>query len=211
MKKKILMTCLMVMLFTLALALFTSASTFIYKDAQGNEVYRYETEAETVAYVESSSNKTKACEHLKSKEGEFARADANGVPLTWYITDTTTDEQGNTVYTVACVPTLQTEGYDSYAGVVDSNGRLSYKSPVTNFNIVSIAFPNDANIKTLASDFGGYGKRANTRILYCYFPNTITTLPQGVFQETPVQYVEFDPTAPLTEIPKKDCTRSVFA
>ena len=45
MKKRVLLTALMVMLFTLALALCTGAATFIYNDAQGNEVYRYETEA----------------------------------------------------------------------------------------------------------------------------------------------------------------------
>lgn len=203
MKKRVLLTALMVMLFTLALALCTGAATFIYNDAQGNEVYRYETEAETATYVESSSTKTQACEHLKSKSGNFARKDENGVSLTWYITASTTDAQGNTVYTVACIPTLQTEGYDTYAASVDSNGKLSYKSPVTNFNIVSIDFPNDKNIKTFSSGFGGYGKRSQTRILYCYYPNTITTLPEGLFQETPVQYVEFDPSAPLSVVPKK--------
>lgn len=203
MKKRILLTLIMVITLALVFVISASAATFIYNDAQGNEVYRYETEAETATYVESSSTKTQACEHLKSKSGEFARKDENGVSLTWYITATTTDADGSTVYTVACVPTLQTEGYDTYAASVDSSGKLSYKSPVTNFNIVSIDFPNDANIKTFSSGFGGYAKRSQTRILYCYYPDTITTLPEGVFQETPVQYVEFDPSAPLTAIPKK--------
>ncbi|MBQ3589094.1 MAG: hypothetical protein II980_01455, partial [Clostridia bacterium] len=84
MKKRILLTLIMVITLALVFVISASAATFIYNDAQGNEVYRYETEAETATYVESSSTKTQACEHLKSKSGEFARKDENGVSLTWY-------------------------------------------------------------------------------------------------------------------------------
>lgn len=203
MKKRILLTLIMVITLALVFVISASAATYIYKDAQGNEVYRYVTEVETANYVDNSSNKTADCDVLKSKSGEFARYDENGNSLTWYITATTTDADGSTVYTVACVPTLQTQGYDSYAATVNGEGVLSFVSPVTNFNIVSIDFPNKSNIKTISSAFGGYGKRASARILYCYFPNTITSLPDGVFQEAPVQYIEFDPTAPLEKVPHK--------
>ena len=96
MKKRILLTLIMVITLALVFVISASAATYIYKDAQGNEVYRYVTEVETAKYVDNASNKTADCDVLKSKSGEFARADANGNSLTWYITATTTDAEGNT-------------------------------------------------------------------------------------------------------------------
>ncbi len=50
---------------------------------------------------------------------------------------------------------------------------------------------------------GGYQTRGSARILFCYFPNTLTSLDNGFFQETPVQYVEFADNTQLTSIEYK--------
>ncbi len=189
----------MLVLFACMLAISVSAST-IYKDENGNELFSYELENVTKATIEQG---TVTYDVISTFKGEFAKVDENGTPLTWYITATNTVD-GNTVYTVASLPTVQTEGYDSYAGTINNNGAFNYYGSVNRRNVVSTNFPDNAGILSFGfGAFGGYGSRSQNRLLFCYMPNTITVLDGSIFQETPVLVVEMDDETPIKEIPYK--------
>lgn len=197
MKKRILLTLIMVFAFCLAFAVATSAST-IYKDASGEVIFSYETKNVTTTPSEGGNTTITV---IYETSGEFAKTDANGVHLTWYITATTT-ENDNTVHTVACVPTVQTQGYDSYAGTLNNSGAYNYS--VNKKKVVSASFPDNAGILTFGfGAYGGYNSRSQNNILFCYLPNTITSLDESMFQETPILTVELDDETPMTAMPAK--------
>lgn len=197
MKKRILLTLIMVLALAFVLVTYVSAST-IYKDQNGQVVFSYETK--TVSHA-TSSDGTQSFEVIDTTSGEFAKTDANGVHLTWYITQTTT-ENGNTVHTVVCIPTLQAQGYDTCAGTLNSSGAYSYS--INKKKVVSASFPDNAGIKTFAfGAYGGHGTRSQNNILFCYLPNTITELDESMFQETPILTAELDFEAPMKSFPKK--------
>ena len=200
--KKFLLAVFTAVILLCVFTIGVSAATHVYNDENGNEIYRYEAVSEKITIVDGGGNVTHNTERLGQKSGGFPKTDANGNALTWYVSAETKDSSGNVTYTVKCLPTLQTEGYDSYAATVDANGNLSYKSPVTNKNVVSVNFPNDKNICKVPC-IGGYGSRGSSRILFCYFPNTITAVDNGIFQETPVQYIEFADGAPIKSLEYK--------
>ena len=188
MKKKILLISLMVMLLVCLFAISVSAAT-IYKDAQGNELFRY---------VDANADYD-----FDSYSGSFPKTDSQGNELTWYIT-ATTEESGNTVHTVASLKTL------GEAGNINASGVYSFTSPVTRKNVVSLNFPDNAGIKKLPSEtHGGNDTRKNgtaanlyNTILFAYYPNTLTELPYNPFQETSVIVVELDDEMPITSIPQ---------
>ncbi len=182
MKKRLLLLTVLVVALVALLAISASAAT-IYKDAEGNTLYSYDYDTSTFL--------------ISNKQGVgFAKADAQGNALTWYITATAT-EGSDTVYTVASLITL------GEAGSINSNGAYTFTSPVTNKNTVSVNFPDNAGIKSWGfNSFGGYNSRANNRILFVYCPNTLTTFANNPFQETPVIVVELDDETPITQIPQ---------
>ena len=186
MKKKILLTLLIVSALACLFTISISAAT-IYNDAEGNELYSYD--YDTSSYI------------ISNKQGDgFAKTDSDGNALTWYITATETDANGNTVHTVASLKTL------GEAGNINANGAYSFTSPVTNKNTVSVNFPDDSGIKTWAfKSFGGFGTRAKNNILFVYCPNTLTAFENNPFQETPVMVVEIDDETPITSIPQNFC------
>lgn len=199
MKRKLLFVSLMLALFACMLAVSVSAST-IYKDVDGNELFSYE--SESIKNITSEQG-TVTYDVISTFKGELAKVDENGTPLTWYITSTNTVD-GNTVYTVASLPTVQAEGYDSYAGTVNSSGAFNYVGTINKRNVVSANFPDNAGILSFGfGAFGGYGSRSQNRLLFCYMPNTITVLDGSIFQETPVLFVEMDDETPIKEIPYK--------
>ena len=200
--KKLLLAIFTAVILIGVLTIGVSAATHVYNDENGNEIYRYEAVSEQVSIVDGGGTVKHNTERLGQKSGGFSKTDANGNALTWYVSSETKDASGNVTYTVKCLPTLQTEGYDSYAATVNANGNLSYVSPVTNKNVVSVNFPNDKNICKVPC-IGGYGSRGSSRILFCYFPNTIASVDNGIFQETPVQYIEFADNAPITSLEYK--------
>ena len=189
MKKKVLLVSLMVMLFVCLFVISASAAT-IYKDAEGNELFRY---------VDDNSDYD-----FDSYSGSFPKTDASGNELTWYITATTT-EGSDTVHTVASLKTL------GEAGSINSSGAYSFTSPVTNKNVVSVNFPDNEGIKTFAfKSFGGNGTRSKgtvanlyNSILFAYCPNTLTGFEGDTFQETSAIVVELDDETPITSITYK--------
>ena len=191
MKKKLLLMLSMVFAFALVLAFSVSAS-YIYKDTNGTQIF---------SFVDETNDMV-----IDSYTGEFAKTDANNVPLTWYITKTETSGS-DTIFTVDCLPTLPTEGYECSAGTINASGAYSFASPVTNKNAVSINFPDNQGIKSWAfNSFGGFGSRKNlyttNSILFVYCPNTMTTFANNPFQETNVLVVELDDETPIKEIPQ---------
>ncbi len=181
MKKKLLLAIAMIAMLVCILAISVSAAT-LYKDADGNTLF---------SYVDENNDYD-----FDSYEGSFPKTDSEGNALTWYITATAT-EGSDTVHTVASLKTL------GEAGNINGNGAYSFTSPVTNKNTVSVNFPDNAGIKTLAfKSFGGYGSRANNNILFVYCPNTLTAFENNPFQETQAIVVELDDETPITSIPQ---------
>ena len=198
--KKLLKIALLVTVFACIFALCASAST-IYKDKNGNEIFRYETTSVTITPSEGGNA---TFDVISSYTGQFPKFDENGVHLTWYYTAKTTSGD-DTVFTVEALPTLPTEGYEKSAGKVDaSNGKFSYISPVTQKNVVSANFPDNSGILTFAfNSFGGYNSRSSNNILFCYMPNTMKSLDESLFQETPIIVAELDDEMPITIFPAK--------
>ena len=182
MKKKILFAVL-VCIVACCFAICISAST-VYLDISGKEMFRYDTDSNGVVTTTS---------------GEFPKVDKSNKELTWYITGTKT-ENGNTVHTVASAYSLD----ENFATL--ENGVYTYVG-TTKDKIVSANFPDNAGILTLniGEGFGAYSKTfpyANAKILFCYFPNTLTELPWRMFQLTPVIKAEFDDDSVITTIPQ---------
>ena len=172
MKKKLLLLSIMVLIAVCTLALCASAAT-IYYDAQGNEMFRFEMDKNNV---------------ITSYEGSFPTVDGEGNELTWYVTSSGSDPNGNTVKTVSSVKTMDEEYFTL------SNGTYSYGGTkgkiVTQYNVVSVNFPLDAGIKTLNLENAGYKAGGysyspfSTEILFLYLPNTLTTLPERIVQNS---------------------------
>lgn len=180
MKKKILLMLAIMSMLVCVFAISASAAT-VYKAEDGNELFRY---------VEENNDFI-----FDSYEGSFPKTDSQGNPLTWYIISSKT-ENGDTVHTVKSVKTL------GEAGNINENGEYTFASPVTNKNTVSVNYPDNAGIKKVPA-FGAYNTRASNNILFAYMPNTLTDLPESLFQETPVIVAEFDDETPVTWIPHK--------
>ena len=182
MKKRIYLIAFMIALFACIFAISVSADV-IYKSADGTELFRY---------VDDDTNGD-----FESYEGSFPKENADGNELTWYITGRATEE-GNTVITVDSKVTL------GEAGSLNDEGVFTFTSPVTNKNTVSVNYPDNAGIKKVPA-FGAYGTRSQNNILFAYMPNTLTEIPESLFQETFVIVGEIDDETPVTMIPHKIC------
>ena len=187
MKKKFLFTMLMSALFVLVLALGISAST-IYKDADGNELFRFEADESGI---------------ITEYEGEFPKTDSEGNALTWYVTETATEGE-DTVKTVASFNTLD-EAYMT----LDASGKYSYKSGTgaTNLTIVAANFPHDSGITKLNLANGGYRKGNmytytpdGSEILFVYLPNTLTELPERIGQASKILICDIPMEAQIPSI-----------
>lgn len=188
MKKKLLLLSLMVLLVACALAVVASAAT-VYKDSQGNEMFSYEMDSSNI---------------ITSYSGSFPKTDSLGNELTWYVTSSSNDANGNTVKTVACVKTMD-EAYFTL-----SNGKYSYGGTagkvVTQYNVVSVNFPLDAGIETLNLENNGYKAGGysyspfTTELLFLYLPNTLTTLPERIVQNSKALVCDIPSDTPFTSI-----------
>jgi len=183
MKKKILLTFFASVLFIIALAMCIGA-TAIYKDSEGNELFRFEADENGI---------------ITTYEGSFPKTDSQGNALTWYVTATNTVD-GNTVKTVASVLTLD----ENYATL--NNGRYSYKTNAVNTKtVVSVYFPSDKGITTLSLADGGYKNKNgwdphSTEILFVYLPSTLTTLPERIVQGSKALVCEMPSDMPTSTI-----------
>ena len=182
MKKKIFLMLAVMAMLVCVFAISVSAAT-VYKTENGDTLFSYIDENDDYIF--------------DSYEGSFPKTDSEDNPLTWYIASTAT-ENGDTVHTVKCLKTL------GEAGNINENGEYTFTSPVTNKNTVSVNYPDNAGIKK-APAFGAYNTRNQNNILFAYMPNTLTELPESLFQETPVIVGEIDDETPVTTVPYKLC------
>lgn len=182
MKKKIILALTLAAMLACIFAISVSAAT-VYKTENGTELFRY---------VDENGDYD-----FDSYTGSFPKTDADGNELTWYFTNKST-VGSDTVYTVASKITL------GEAGSLNENGEFSFTSPVTNKNTLSVNYPDNAGILKIPA-FGAYNTRAQNNILFAYLPNTLTEIPESLFQETPVIVGELDDETPVTRIPHKIC------
>ncbi|MBQ8146414.1 MAG: leucine-rich repeat protein [Clostridia bacterium] len=154
MKKKLFFTLIFVLSLLLGLAIIANAEN-IYKDTQGNELFRYELVNSII------TNETGI---------GFAKEDENGDALIWYVTSTATDESSNTVYTVESIKTAE--------ATTVSDGKLSLNtSVVSKSKIVSINF-DIGNYTTIA----GRIFYDSSNVIYAYIPSYVTTIEERLFR-----------------------------
>ena len=182
MKKKTLFMLAVMAILVCVFAISVSAAT-IYKTEDGTELFRY---------VDEDANGD-----FESYEGTFPKTDADGNELTWYTKGKET-VGSDIVHTVASKLTL------GEAGSINASGEYTFTSPVTNKNTVSVNYPDNAGILKVPT-FGAYNTRNQNNILFAYMPNTLTEIPESLFQETSVIVGEFDDETPVTMIPHKIC------
>ncbi|MBQ7789204.1 MAG: leucine-rich repeat domain-containing protein [Clostridia bacterium] len=170
MKKKILLVLSMMVLLVCLFAICVNADT-IYKDAQGNEVFRYQTNNEGI---------------ITTTSGEFAKTNENGEALTWYVTATAT-EGSDTVKTVASFVTTDS----TYATVSDA-GQYAYKNAngASREYIVSANIPEGITSLNLTNTGYAYGA-SGSNLLFLYTPASLKELPSRICQNTPVIACEF--------------------
>ena len=199
MKKKILLALVLTVVFTCLFVIGVSATT-IYKDANGTELFRYETFAtsdEVSAHFGFAYDD--AIGVIKSYTGSFPKTNADGKELTWYVTATATDGD-DTVITVASGTTV------GDVGTVNDAGVYTFNKGYSKDKIVSANFPDNAGIKTFG--FGSYGSysstfpKANYNLLFVYCPNTLTEFGFNFVQSMPVLVCEIDDETPVTAIPQ---------
>ena len=172
MKRKLLLITLMIALFVMVLAVSASATT-IYKDQEGTELFTCEL------------YQTRHIDSYEIKNGGFAKTDANGNALTWYLVSTETDESGNTIKNVASMKTSE-----CYA-----NG--SYNNGVTLATVVSASW--DEGITSIPT-FGGIGSPAAKEALFVYLPASVTALQDRIMQATNVVVFDIPVDSQLTTI-----------
>ncbi len=193
--RKVLFTILVLSLIACAFAISASAAT-LYKDVDGNEMFRYEIYDGT-----EESYKSHLAGTIKSYEGSFPNTDASGNALTWYVVSTETIGD-DTVHTVASFFTLDTTGEHA---TLSENGEYKYVNKAKELSVVSVFFPDNAGIATLNLSDNGYGDvytfgKTGSHILFITLPNTLTAFPSRIGQATNVLEVNASDDALYTSI-----------
>ena len=186
MKKKILLTLLLVSMLSLVFAV-TASAAIVYKTADGTTLF---------TAVDENADRI-----FDSYEGSFPNTDESGNALTWYIVSTETTET-DTVHTVASFLTLDTTG--EHASLSDV-GVYKYVNTEKELSLVSVYFPNNSGILKLNLSDDGYGNTYDfatdkSNLLYLTLPNTLTELPKRVCQSTPVIDCTIPDEAPFESI-----------
>ena len=171
MKRKILLVAFSLVLFALALAVSVGART-IYKDESGTVLF--ECEIADGYHIDS----------YEIKNGGFAKADSDGNALTWYVASSVT-EGDNIIKNVKCMKTSE----------CFENG--NYTNGVDRYKVISASW--DEGITTVPS-FGNWSGSISQEILFVYIPNSVTSLPQRLFQKTCVLFCEIQPESSIKEI-----------
>ena len=198
MKKKILLISLMVFILACVFAISISATTYNYyenKIAEDNKLYSLEA---------SFGSKNTRFELISSITGEgFAKTDANGNALTWYVVS---DDLGETVRNIV-VKSTPTIGGD--VGNIDENGNYTYITDTDGVSfskkVVSVNFfgtsvktlPEQAYMATYQYHVPGqlyqYCQVADgSYLLALYLPETLTFIPKQLCFRAPIIVLEFE-------------------
>ena len=195
MKKKFLLTFLILSLLVCVFAISASASV-IYKTSDEKVLFTAEVKDGGRNFV--------------SYEGSFPTTDGNGNALTWYVVNTETVNT-DTVHTVASFNTIDTTG--EHASLSDG-GQYKYVNQAKELSVVSVYFPDDANVLTISMSDSGYGNAYGhgsdkSNLLFLRLPNTLTDLPSRICQATNVIDCTVADSAPFETISNTafyDCT-----
>ena len=195
MKKKFLLTFLILSLLVCVFAISASASV-IYKTSDEKVLFTAEVKDGGRNFV--------------SYEGSFPTTDGNGNALTWYVVNTETVNT-DTVHTVASFNTIDTTG--EHASLSDG-GQYKYVNQAKELSVVSVYFPDDANVLTISMSDSGYGNAYGhgsdkSNLLFLRLPNTLTDLPSRICQATNVIDCTVADSAPFEIISNTafyDCT-----
>ncbi len=200
--RKLLLTLLMVSVFTLALAIGISATTYNYYEGEiAEENKLYEIEA-------SFGTKNTRFELISSIKGEgFAKTDAQGTPLTWYVIS---DDLGTTTSGVRNIVVASTPTMGGVVGNTDANGNYTYNVDTTDGvsfskKVVSVNFFG-TDVKTLpeAAYMATYvHHQPGQKYQYCqvadgsyllalYLPKTLTGIPKQLCFRSPIIVLEFE-------------------
>ena len=196
--KRLFLTLLMVAVFTLALAIGISATTYnYYEDEAVEENKLYQIEA-------SFTSKNTRFEMISSAEGVgFAKVDEQGTPLTWYVVS---DDLGSGVRNIVVKSTPTIGGV---VGDVDANGNYTYYVDADGVSfskkVVSVNFfgttvktlPEAAYMATYVHHTPGqlyqYCQIADgSYILALYLPKTLTAIPKQLCLRAPLIVLEFE-------------------
>ena len=210
MKKKILLTLLMVAMLTVVFALAISARapqredhTYNYYDEGGKLLY-----SATTRYAIDRDNKNIYEFEMTVRESEmsFSKTDKNGAPLTWFVLSDDKDSDGDYVtnIVVACAPTAS-------VGSINASGQFTYNDTVVNGvtvtakNVVSanffgmniVSFPNAYFMATATNVPGGKNTQYcqmtdGSYLLALYLPQTMVAIPDQFCQRSAVRVVEFE-------------------
>ena len=186
MKKKILFSIIITSLLVCVFAISASASVI------------YKTSDEEVLFTAEVNDGGR---NFVSYEGSFPTTDGNGNALTWYVVNTETVNT-DTVHTVASFNTIDTTG--EHASLSD-DGQYKYVNQAKELSIVSVYFPDDANILTISMSDSGYGNAYGhgsdkSNLLFLRLPNTLADLPSRICQATNVIDCTVADSAPFETI-----------
>ena len=201
MKRKLLLTLFMAVMLVCALAICVSATTYNYYEDEVNEANKlYSIEA-------SFGAKNTRFELISSITGEgFAKADAQGTPLTWYVVEDDLDSDGDGVrnIVVKSTPTLNgdvgtTDEKGNYTYYVAEDG-TSYSKKVVSVNFFGLdvkTLPEQAYMATYIYHEPGqksqYCQIADgSYLLALYLPKTLTYIPKQLCFRSPVIFLEFE-------------------
>ena len=186
MKKKFLLTFLILSLLVCVFAISASASV-IYKTSDEKVLFTAEVKDGGRNFV--------------SYEGSFPTTDGNGNALTWYVVNTETVNT-DTVHTVASFNTIDTTGEHAS---LSNDGQYKYVNQAKELSVVSVYFPDDANVLTISMSDSGYGNAYgyssdNSNLLFLRLPNTLTDLPSRICQATNIIDCTVADSAPFETI-----------
>ena len=195
MKKKILFSIIITSLLVCVFAISASASVI------------YKTSDEEVLFTAEVNDGGR---NFVSYEGSFPTTDGNGNALTWYVVNTETVNT-DTVHTVASFNTIDTTG--EHASLSDG-GQYKYVNQAKELSVVSVYFPDDANVLTISMSDSGYGNAYGhgsdkSNLLFLRLPNTLADLPSRICQATNVIDCTVADSAPFETISNTafyDCT-----
>ncbi len=202
MKKKILMISLLVVMFVCLFAISVGATTYNYYEnevAEDNKLYSIEA---------SFSTKNTRFELISSITGEgFAKTDANGTPLTWYVVS---DDLGKTTSGVRNIVVKSTPTIGGAVGTTDANGNYIYGTDTDGVSfskkVVSVNFFGTKNVKTLPEQayMATYSlHEPGQKYQYCqiadgsyllalYLPESLTCIPKQLCFRAPIIVLEFE-------------------
>ena len=219
MKKKIFLILTMVAIFALVLAFGVSAATYNYYENEiSDENLLYTAETMVAKDFKNKGQQTRY-EAIRQDSGiGFAKYDANGNPLTWYVVSETVlyDTSSNYIGKNIVVASTLTEGG---AGTIDENGLYTYGGGtvegLTAGDIVSAnffglnvkSFPealymtnvSDADRKVVGTYFtgswsGDYSCVAapGSYLNFLYLPKTLESVPNKFCYRSPLRVLEFE-------------------